>query len=110
MLTFGQGKVKVEISYGMLVSLGVIGFGLWYILRDDTKSGNGLLGFLKRPGQDGATGHHNKSGPNQGTTRQKRPSPPPPVPRSIPVDMDGGNGNDGLGGQSQRGSQGSRRF
>ena len=114
MVKFEQGKVKMEISYGMLVSLGVIGVGLWYILRDETKPRQGLLGFLRKPGPgqqaQGAQGqtHTNRAGIRPGPN-VKRPAPPPPVPRSAEVDTgNGGNGNDSFGGQSQGGSQARR--
>jgi hypothetical protein len=95
MLKFEQGKVKVEISYGMLVSLGVIGFGLWYLLKDDSKPG--LLGYVR-----------NKAAafrrPNVASNVRK-PSPPPPVPREVPLE---GNGNDGNGNKRTGTGQGSR--
>lgn len=105
MLKFEQGKVKIEISYGMLVSLGVIGFGLWYLLRDESKQGNGMLGFFKGK-QGGGQGTQAQKTGHKAHNRTKRPSPPPPVPRS--VDIDGGNGNDSFGGQSQGSNQGRR--
>ena len=102
MLTFSKGKVSVDISYSTLISFGIIGVGLWWILRDDTKQG-GLLGFLKSKGP--------QAQPGAKVGRMKKPSPPPPVPRmgSI-VDMEGNEDGPGFGGTSQGGHQTRRRF